>query len=86
MTERRGLTIYFIDGSKMNLDYPKQSVSDSAGAIKLKEIMAARQLIAEVDGVLVLFPFDNIKYIEAHPAPSKLPEFVIKGATIGATI
>ena len=82
MTERRGITIYFIDGSKMKLDFPKQTLNEVGTALKLKEILAARQLIAEVDGVLLVIPFDNIKYIEAHPAPAKLPEYIIKGASI----
>jgi len=82
MAERRGITIYFIDGSKIKLDFPKQTPTEAAAAIKLKEILGARQLIAEVDGVLLVFPFENIKYIEAHPAPSKLPEYILRGATI----
>ena len=82
MTERRGITIYFIDGSKMKLDFPKQTLNEVGTALKLKEVLAARQLIAEVDGVLLVIPFDNIKYIEAHPAPAKLPEYIIKGASI----
>jgi 2-C-methyl-D-erythritol 4-phosphate cytidylyltransferase len=82
VTERRGITIYFIDGSKMKLDFPKQTLNEVGTALKLKEVLAARQLIAEVDGVLLVIPFDNIKYIEAHPAPAKLPEYIIKGASI----
>jgi hypothetical protein len=35
-----------------------------------------------VDGVLLVIPFDNIKYIEAHPAPAKLPEYILKGASV----
>jgi hypothetical protein len=35
-----------------------------------------------VDGVLLVIPFDNVRYIEAHPAPSKLPEYIIRGASI----
>ena len=82
MPDRRGITIYFIDGSKVRLDFPKQSLNEIGAVLKLKEVLAARHLIAEVDGVLLLFPFENIKYIEAHPAPSKLPEYIIRGATI----
>jgi len=32
--------------------------------------------------VLLVIPFDNVRYIEAHPAPSKLPEYIIRGASI----
>jgi hypothetical protein len=80
--ERRGITIYFIDGSKMKLDFPKQTPTEAAAAVKLKDILAARQIVAEVDGVLLVIPFDNIKYIEAHPAPAKLPEYIVRAASI----
>ena len=87
MTERRGLTVYFTDGTKMQLDYPKQAPNDIATLLKVKEILASRQLLVECDGVLLLFPFENIKYIEAHPAPRDLPGYTIKGATVaGATV
>jgi hypothetical protein len=84
VTERRGITIYFIDGSKVRLDFPKQTLNEIGAALKLKEVLAARHLVAEVDGVLLVFPFENVKYIEAHPAPSKLPEYIIKGATLAS--
>jgi hypothetical protein len=86
MTERRGLTIYFIDGTKLQLDYPKQTLNEIATLLKVKEILAAREIIVEVDGAMLVVPFENIKYIEAHPAPSKLPEHTIKGATIGGPL
>lgn len=82
MAERRGITIHFIDGSKMRLDFPKQTLNEIGAVLKLKEVLAKNQLIAEVDGVLLVIPFHNIKYIEAHPAPAKLPEYVIRGATV----
>jgi hypothetical protein len=82
MTERRGLTVYFTDGSKLKLDYPKQTQSEAATFVKLKEILASRLIIAEVDGVALMIPFDNIRYLEAHPAPKGMPEYALKGATI----
>ena len=75
-------TIYFIDGSKLRLDFPKQTLNEAGTALKLKEVLTARQIVAEVDGVLLVIPFDNVKYIEAHPAPAKLPEYILKGASI----
>ena len=81
MAERRGITIHFIDGSKISLDFPKQTLNDIGTVLKLKEILAARHLVAQVDGALLVIPFENVKYIQAHPAPSKLPEYVISSAT-----
>jgi hypothetical protein len=82
--ERRGITIYFIDGSKIRLDFPKQTLNEVGTALKLKEVLNARHIVAEVDGVLLVIPFDNVKYIEAHPAPAKLPEYILKGASIAS--
>ena len=82
MTDRRGVTIHFIDGSKITLEFPKQTLNEVGTVLKLKEILAARQLVAELDGSLLVIPFENVKYIEAHPAPKKLPEYIIKGAAV----
>jgi hypothetical protein len=80
--ERRGITIHFIDGSKIRLDFPKQTLNEVGAVLKLKEVLAARHIVAEVDGVLLVIPFENVKYIEAHPAPAKLPEYILKGASV----
>ena len=83
---RRGLTIYFMDGSDMKLDFPKQTLNEYGAAIKLKEILGHDHLLAEVDGMLLILPFENIKYIAASPAFPNLPEHTIKGASVaGAT-
>jgi hypothetical protein len=81
--KQRGLTLFFTDGTKMHIDYEKQTMNEHGTLMRLKEIIAARQLIVEVDGAMLLFPFENIKYIQAHPAPKKLPDYAILGATMG---
>jgi hypothetical protein len=73
-----------MDGSKMNLDFPKQVASQGAAAIKLKEALAARHLIVEADGALMVIPFENIKFIQVYPAPPQLPEYAIKAASFSA--
>ena len=80
--EQRGITVYFNDGTSMKIDFPKQVANDIAAGMRLKEIFTAKQLLAEIDGALVVIPFDSIKYVVAHPAPPTLPEYTIKGATI----
>ncbi|MBV9361614.1 MAG: hypothetical protein JO292_09490 [Betaproteobacteria bacterium] len=80
--EQRGITVYFNDGTSMKIDFPKQAANDIAAGMRLKEIFAAKQLLAEIDGALVVIPFDSIKYVVAHPAPPTLPEYTIKGASI----
>jgi hypothetical protein len=83
MTEqKRGLTIYFMDGKTMKLDFPKQTLNEWGAVIKIKEVLGQPHLLAEVDGMLLVIPYVNIKYIAAYPAPPQLPEHTIKGATI----
>lgn len=79
---KRGLTIYFMDGSTMKIDFPKQSADDNVAAIKIKDILAQRQLLCEVDGMFLVFPFENIKYVASYPAPAKLPAYTIQGASV----
>jgi hypothetical protein len=80
--QKRGITIYFMDGKSMKLDFPKQTLNEWGAALKIKEVLGQPHLLAEVEGMLLIFPFANIKYIAAYPAPSQLPETVIKGATV----
>ena len=84
MTAKREMTIHYMDGSKMKLDFPLQTENENARVIKLKEALAARHLIVEVDGALLIIPFENIKYVQAYPAPSKLPENAIRAASFTA--
>jgi hypothetical protein len=53
-----------------------------AALLKVEEILKQRQIIATVDGAVLVIPFDNIKYIQASPAPAKLPGYAIRGASI----
>ena len=66
-TEQRGLVIYFCDGSKLHIDFPVQAPNETAAIMKLEEILKQRQIIAEVDGGVVIIPFDNIKYMKVYP-------------------
>jgi hypothetical protein len=80
MSEKRGIVIHFTDGSSKTLEFPQQA-DEQNQASRIKEALEARSLVVEADGALVVFPFENIKYLQSYPAPKKLPDFVIKGAT-----
>jgi hypothetical protein len=84
MTSKREMTVHYMDGSSMKIDFPVQAPNESAQVIKLKEALAARHLIVEADGALLIMPFENIKYIQAYPAPAKLPENAIRAASFTA--
>ena len=84
MSNKREMTIHYMDGSSMKLDFPVQASNESAQVIKLKEALAARHLIVEADGALLVIPFENVKYIQAYPAPKRLPEHAIRAASFSA--
>jgi len=82
MAEKRGMIIHFMDGSKKLLEFPQQVAdADVAAAAKIKEALEARHLLIEADGALIVIPFENVKYLQAYPAPKKLPANVIRGAS-----
>ena len=79
---KRGMVIHFTDGSKKTLEFPQQMAdADSTAALRIKDALEARHLVLEAEGALIVIPFDNVKYLQVHPAPKKLPPGVIKGAS-----
>ena len=82
MSEKRGIIIHFMDGSKKLLEFPQQVAdNDASAAAKLKEALEARHIVIEAEGALVVIPFENVKYLQVYPAPKKLPAGVIRGAS-----
>ena len=80
MAEPRRLIIHFVDGSKKLLEFPQQVAEDTMAA-RLEEALESRHLVVEADGALLVIPFENIRYLQAYPAPKKLPRYAIKGAS-----
>lgn len=84
MAEKRGLTIHFMDGSKMSFTFPKQVTQDEFVSLRMDKILGKSALMVQADGALVVIPFSSIKYMQMYAAPKKLPDYVIKEATIEA--
>lgn len=81
MSEKRYAIIHFTDGTNMKLEFPKQ-VEDTNIAAKMQKLLDNPCLMIEADGSLLTIPMSSIKYIQSHPRPGVLPDFVIKGASI----
>lgn len=80
--DKRGMVIYFTDGTKKVLEFPQQIADgDASMAAKIKDALEARNLTIEADGALIVIPLENVKYIQSYPAPKKLPSGVIRGAS-----
>ena len=79
---RRFLTVHFIDGSKMTVSFPQQVTDLTTMASKVQKALNANELAFEAEGELIVIPTANIKYLQVHPAPQKLPDSVVQGARI----
>ena len=82
MTEVKG-TIFFMDGTKMTLSWPRHAGNDPATvASTIKNALDSDKLLAEVDGQLLVIPMRNIKYFQVTPAPEKIPAGTLLGAQV----
>ena len=82
MAEKRALTIQFTDGTKFSFDFPKQARDDQMIASRIEQVLKDQYLMVEADGTVLMFPLSNIKYVQVYPAPAKIPDNMIRGASI----
>jgi hypothetical protein len=83
MQDRRGVTIFFNDGSKLSLDFPKQLPNEAVAALKLDDVLKKRYMLFEAESTFLMVPFENVRYVQLYPAPEKVQGHTyIKGASI----
>ena len=87
MDSSRGLTINFMDGTKVSFSFPEQGTNAAAKQLRLEEFFKHPFLIVIADGVLTLFPVSNIKSVqmpvtEREGEEIRLPAHVIRNATL----
>jgi len=84
--ESRGLTITFMDGSKMSFGFPQQGMNAAAKQLKLEEFLKSPYLVVIADGTLTMFPVVNIKSIQMPIGEDaeqvRLPGHAIRNATL----
>jgi len=79
----RKLTIFFNDGTKLSVSFPKQVLGDAAElAASVRKAIDADKLALEMNGGLFIIPMRNVKYVQVTPAPEALPAGVIRGAAM----
>ena len=81
-----GLTVHFMDGSKVSYGFPEQSANAAARQLKLEDFLKSPYLLVIADGVLTMFPVANIKAIQL-PVGERvkgvaLPKHVVTGAKL----
>jgi len=76
--DTRGLTVHFMDGTKMRFTGPKQAKDDWDAIRKTQMILERPYLCLETDDSAIIIPMANVKYIETSPKPPSVPEFFLK--------
>ncbi|HEX2333603.1 MAG TPA: hypothetical protein VHI32_10565 [Burkholderiales bacterium] len=87
MDDSRGLTITFMDGSKVSFGFPQQGLNTAAKQLKIEEFMKSPFLMVVADGTLMMFPVVNIKSIQIPVSEDeaervRLPGHAIRNATL----
>ena len=81
-----GLTVHFMDGSKLSYGFPVQSANAAARQLKLEDFLKSPYLMVIADGVLTMFPVANIKAIQLPVGERAqgvaLPKHVVTGAKL----
>ena len=85
MTQKRNLTIHFMDGTKIAYDFPQQIKDDLTMSSRIEALLDKQFIVIEGEGAIHLYPVCNIKSVQLHPVPDKLPDYVIKGAVAADT-
>jgi hypothetical protein len=86
MDAEQGLTITFMDGSKLSYSFPDLGANEAARQLRLEEFMKSPFFMIIADGVFTMLPVANIKAIQMPVSENmkkvSLPKHVIKGATL----
>ena len=82
MEDSRGLTISFMDGSKISFGFPQQGMNAAAKQLKIEEFMKSPFLMVLADGTLMMFPVVNIKSIQMPVSKEEAKQVRLPGHTI----
>ena len=85
----RTVTLHFIDGTKLSMEFPEQSGSPTARKLKMSDFLAGQHVVIEAEGSVLICPMANIKYmsfttptLDMKDMKEALPRHAIVGASI----
>jgi hypothetical protein len=80
----RQVTVSFQNGNSISVEFPIQAGEDAVTAISnIKKVLDADRILIEVDGDLMIIPWESVTHIRVHPAPESLPRgIIIRGARV----
>ena len=64
------------------MTFPKQTDMLYKIMSRVEKALDADKLAIEIGGELFVIPMNNVKYLQATPAPEKMPETVIRGGSL----
>jgi len=87
MEPTHGLTVHFMDGTKLSFGFPPQAPNSAARTIRLEEFLKSNYLLVVADGLLTALPVANIKAIQLPVTDEmlkdvRLPAHVFHDATV----
>ena len=86
MEAEQGLSVTFVDGSKVSFTFPDQAMNEAARQLRLEEFLKSPYVMIIVDGAFTMLPVANIKAIQMPVSENMkkvtLPKHVIRGATL----
>ena len=90
MDRERSMTLHFIDGSKIEFDFPEQTTNIAGTNLRIEDFLSGSSVLIEAEGSFLVFPMGNVKYVEFSLGSAfdldviKLPRSVIRNAKIRA--
>jgi len=60
---QNNLTMHFVDGSKLSLDFPSATENPAAKKLRIADFLTSKHLVVEAEGSVLVFPVANIKYL-----------------------
>lgn len=82
MENTRWMSINFIDGTEMRFDFLIQDLDFVSLGEAIEKAVDSNKLVLEVEGVMYVFPYSNIKYIRVSPSPEVLPDIAVRGVRL----
>jgi len=85
----RTVTLHFIDGTKLSLEFPDQTGTNAARKLKMSDFLTEQHIVIEAEGSVLVIPVANVKYmsfttpmLDSKDMKEALPRHAIVGASI----
>lgn len=83
MKEQAYVTIHFIDGTSMTIEFTRENKDNLAQiAADVKKGIELEAYSIEVDGSLLVIPRTSVKYLQVTPAPEALPKETVRNGSV----